>query len=552
MSELRGLGVRLLFALVLAVAALTGLDDLRRPLANPDEGRYSEISREMAQGGDWVTPRLNGIRYFEKPPLQYWASAASFLAFGVNEPAARLYTMLCGVLTLLLMAYTAWRLSGPLLALGTAIVLLSSPYFLVMGGVVTLDMGLTLWTTATFCAFVLAERPGIDRGRRRAWLAAGWAAMALAVLSKGLIGIVFPAAAIGMQAILKRDPRRLLRLEWVLGLAIFLAIAVPWFVAVSRANPTFLEFFFIHEHFARFTSNVHRRSEPWWYFLPIFFVLGFLPWLLALPGAIRQTWRDPRGRPETPALQLAVLWAFFIVAFFSASGSKLPSYVLPALPPLALVVGRYLVEVPLRTLARYVAPTAIVGLVLTIVAAWFIPATTRDPWSRELFLQARPLGILAGVALLAGPLAAAWLFRRERRWAGMLVATLGVVAMVGFSVNIYDRLSPRQSGLIVAQKVKPYLTPGARVYQVKIYDQTLPFYIGRTTRLVDYGDEFETGLLIEPALHIERWPQLAAEWLRPGEALAIMHPEIYEKLRTEGLPMQVLHEDPRRVLVRKP
>jgi 4-amino-4-deoxy-L-arabinose transferase-like glycosyltransferase len=552
MPELRGLGVRLLLALVLAAAAFVGLVNLERRLANPDEGRYSEISREMAQGGDWVTPRLNGIRYFEKPPLQYWASAASFLAFGVNEPAARLYTMVCGLLTALLIGYTAWRLSGPMLALAAVTVLVSSPYFLVMGGVVTLDMGLTLWTTATFCAFVLAERPGIDRRGRRTWLLLGWAAMALAVLSKGLIGIVFPAAAIGLQAILKRDLRRLLRLEWVLGLVVFLAIAAPWFVAVARANPTFLEFFFIHEHFARFASQVHRRSEPWWFFLPIFFVLGFLPWVLALPAAVRTAWRDPQARPETPALQLGVLWAFFIVAFFSASGSKLPSYVLPAVPPMALAMGRYLLEVRPRTLARYVAPTAIVGLILTVVAVWFLPATTREAWTRELYVQARPMAILGGLSLLVGPLAAAWLLRRERRWAGLLAAALGVVAMVGFSEAVYERLSPRQSGYDVAQKMKPYLTPGARVYQVKIYDQSVPFYIGRTTRLVDYGDEFETGLRIEPGLNIERWPQLAPEWLRPGEALAIMQPEIYAKLRTEGLPMQVLHEDPRRVLVRKP
>ena len=552
MSELRGLGARVLLALVLAAALFVAVDNMERPLANPDEGRYSEIAREMAHDGDWVTPRLNGIRYFEKPPLQYWATAAAFLAFGENEPAARLYTLLCGMLTVLLVGYTGWRLSGPPLGLAAMTVLGSSPYFLAMGGVVTLDMGLTLWTTATFCAFVLAERPGIGAGGRRTWLLLGWAAMALAMLSKGLIGIVFPAAAIGLQAILRRDLRRLWKLEWVLGLVVFLAIAVPWFVAMARANPTFLEFFFIHEHFARFASNVHRRTEPWWYFLPIIVVLGFLPWMLALPAAIRAAWRDPRGRPESPALQLGVLWAAFIVLFFSASGSKLPSYVLPAVPPMAFVVGRWLLDAQPRTIARYLAPTAIVGLILTVIAVWFLADTAREPWTRELYMDARPMAILAGLSLLVGPLAGAVLLWRGHRWAGLMLATLGVVAMIGFTEDGYERLLPRQSGYDVAQKMKPYLTPQTRVYQVKMYDQTVPFYLGRITKLVDYGDEFETGLLLEPGSHIERWPQLAPDWLRPGEALAIMQPEIYQKLRTEGLPMQVLHEDPRRVLVRKP
>jgi 4-amino-4-deoxy-L-arabinose transferase-like glycosyltransferase len=552
MAELRRLGTRVLLLLLLIVAVFVGLDNMERPLANPDEGRYSEISREMAVSGDWVTPRLNGIRYFEKPPLQYWATAAAFLAFGQNEPAARAYTLLTGLLTVLLVGYTGWRLAGAPLGLASMVMLASSPYFLTMGGVVTLDMGLTLWTTATFCAFALAGRPGIDPRGRRTWMLIAWAAMALAMLSKGLIGIVFPAAAIGLHAILRRDLRMLLRMHWVLGLAVFLAIAAPWFIVVSYANPTFPEFFFIHEHFARFLTKVHRRTEPWWYFLPIFVILGFMPWMLALPAAIRAAWRDPRARPESAALQLAAIWGLFIVVFFSASGSKLPSYILPAMPPLALVMGRWLVDTPPRTLARYVAPTAVVGLVLLAIAIWFLPSSAKEEWTRALYMDARPMAIWAGASLLVAPLLAAGFLWRGQRWAGLIVAALGVVCMVGFAEDGYERLLPRQSGFAVAQKMKPYLAPGTRVYQVKMYDQTVPFYIDRVTTLVDYGDEFETGLLLEPGSHIERWPELVPEWERPGEALAIMQPEIYDRFRARGLPMQVLHEDPRRVLVRKP
>ncbi|HET9576846.1 MAG TPA: phospholipid carrier-dependent glycosyltransferase [Usitatibacter sp.] len=552
MPELRPLATRLLLALLVLIAVFVAIDNMERALANPDEGRYSEISREMAQTGDWVTPRLNGIKYFEKPPLQYWATAAAFRAFGVNEPAARLYTFLCGLLTVLLVGYTGWRLAGPPLGLAAMLVLGSSPYYLIMGGVVTLDMGLTLWTTLTFCAFVLAERPQVTPRGRRAWMLIAWTAMALAMLSKGLVAIVFPAAVIGTHMLLRRDLGALRRMEWGFGLLLFTAIAAPWFVAVSYVNPQFPEFFFIHEHFARFLTHVHRRTEPWWYFLPIFAILGFLPWMLALPAAVRAAWRDPRRRPETPALQLATIWALFILAFFSASGSKLPSYILPALPPFALVVARYLVDTPVRTLARYLVPTAAVGIAVAVWAGWFIEGSARDAWTQGLYMQARPLAIAAGLALLAAPIAAAMLLWRERRWPGLIVAALGVVVMVGCVEDGYERLLPRQSGYDVAQKIKPYLGPGTRVYQVKMYDQTVPFYLGRTTKIVDYGDEFEMGFLAEPGSHIERWPQLFADWERPGEALAIMQPEIYEKFRAGGLPMQVIHEDPRRILVRKP
>jgi 4-amino-4-deoxy-L-arabinose transferase-like glycosyltransferase len=550
--DLRSFGTRLLAGVLLVVSLFVAIDNMDRTLANPDEGRYSEISREMAVNGDWVTPRLNGIRYFEKPPLQYWATAVAFKVFGVNEPAARLYTVLCGLLTVVAVGFTAWRLAGASLAVGSMLALAASPYFMLMGGVVTLDMGLTLWTTLTFCAFVLAERPGASTREQRAWMLAMWAAGGLAMLSKGLVAIVFPAAAFGMQAILKRDLSVLKRMHWLPGLAIFLAIAAPWFVAVSIANPQFPEFFFIHEHFARFLTHVHRRSEPWWYFIPIFVLLGFLPFTLAIPGAVRAAWRDPQRRPETPALQAATLWTFFVIAFFSASGSKLPSYILPALPPFALVLGRYLMEAPTRRLAWLTLPTAVVGVAVTVLSIWFVPIVAPEPWTRQLYVAAQPWVVAAGVSLVAGPVAAAWLLRRERRAAALMVAGLAVACMVGFVEDGYECLMPRQSGYDVATKIAPYNKPGARIYQVKMYDQTVPFYLQRITKIVDYGDEFATGFLAEPGSHIERWWDFPPEWERPGEALAIMQPDIYAKFRALGLPMQVLHEDPRRVLVRKP
>ena len=243
---------RLAVILVAALALFVGADNIRRPLAHPDEGRYSEIAREMAASGVWVTPRLNGIKYFEKPPLQYWAGAASFSVLGESEVAARLYTALCGLLTLLAVGFTARRLAGGDAALLAVGVLLSSPYFMGLAAVVTLDMGLTAWTTVAACAFLLAVA-GPEEGRRR-WMLLAWAGMALAVLSKGLIGVVFPAAAIFLHCLANRDWRLLAKHEWLRGGALFLALAAPWFVLVSIANPEFARFLFVHEHFERFLA----------------------------------------------------------------------------------------------------------------------------------------------------------------------------------------------------------------------------------------------------------------------------------------------------------
>ncbi len=536
-------------AALTCVALAVGVVNLERHLANPDEGRYSEISREMVASGDWVTPRLNGLKYFEKPPLQYWATALAFEAFGANEAAARLYVWLAGFATILLVGYAGLKLFDAASALAAMLVLVSSPYFMALGGIVTLDMGLTLWTTATLVSLLLAENARARPAEAKRWMLGAWVAMALAVLSKGLVGIVFAGAAVFFVMALARDASILRRMRWGWGLAIFLVIAAPWFVAVSRANPEFAHFFFVHEHFERFLTQEHRRVQPAWFFVPIVLV-GFLPWMFALPAAIAGAWREEAGRGFAP-LRLAILWSAFVLAFFSASGSKLPAYVLPMFPPLALVAGRYLATAPARRLAAWVALVLPAGAALAW-AAWGYPASANDEWTAAMYRAAQPWALAASIALLGASATAVALLLRERRWPAIATLAFAAILLMGCLQEGYQELSPRQSGFGVAQAMKPYLSPGTRVYSVRHYDQTVPFYIARTVTLVDYVDEFETGEKAEPALWIPKLDLFAAEWQRPGDALAIMQPGTFEKSKAAGLPMQVLHEDPRRVLVRKP
>jgi 4-amino-4-deoxy-L-arabinose transferase-like glycosyltransferase len=540
---------RWVLAALALLALAVGVLNLQRHLANPDEGRYSEISREMVASGDWVTPRLNGLKYFEKPPLQYWATALAFEAFGANQVAARLYVWLAGFATILLVGYAGLRLFDARSGLAAMLVLVSSPYFMALGGIVTLDMGLTLWTTATLVALLLAENARAHAAAQRRWMLAAWAAMALAVLSKGLVGIVFAGAAVFFAMALARDASILKRMRWGWGLAIFATIAVPWFVAVSSANPEFAHFFFVHEHFERFLTQEHRRVQPAWFFVPILFA-GFLPWMFALPAAIAAAWRGEAGRDFQP-LRLALMWSAFVLAFFSASGSKLPAYILPIFPPLALAVGRYLVTAPARRLAQWVAPGIPVAVALGWVA-WQYPSSAKDTWSAAMYLAAQPWAIAASAVLLVASVAAVVLFRAGRGGAAIVTIAFAAVLLVGCLEMGYGQLSPRQSGYEVAQKMRPYLTPSVRIYSVKHYDQTIPFYIGRTVTLVDYVDEFELGEKAEPDLWVPGLDAFAAQWQRPGDALAIMQPGAFEKSKAAGLPMQVLHEDPRRVLVRKP
>src|SRR5437879_2210928 len=219
------------------------------------------------------------------------------------------------------------RLFGAPAGLYAAAVLAGSPLYVMLGQINTLDMGLTFFLCGAVFAFALGH------------MFLFWAACALAVLSKGLIGIVLPLATIAFYILIKRDWALLGKMKIFSGGALFLAIAAPWFIAVSLANDEFLRFFFIQEHFQRFTTEMHGRAHPVWYFLPIL-AAGMAPWLLPLGFTLFHSVKSKAERFD--AVLFVALWALVVFAFFSASGSKLPSYILPVFPPLALLIGRWL------------------------------------------------------------------------------------------------------------------------------------------------------------------------------------------------------------------
>ena len=540
----------ILIALLVLFLSMDGLGD--RKLANPDEGRYSEISREMALSGDFITPRLNGLKYFEKPPLQYWATAISFKLFGENEFTARLYTALCGLGCILLMAYVGKRLYDAETGLLTGLVMLSAPYFAAMTEIVTLDMGLTFWLTLSVASFLIANAADAESSRKR-WLWWAWAGMAGAVLSKGLIGIVFPAAALVLYCAVQRNARLLRKLEWRTGLAIFFVIAAPWFIIVSMRNPEFAHFFFIHEHFERFLTTTHRRVQPWWFFVPILFA-GFLPWAVALVPATVSGWRaSPRltaSQHTFAPLKFALLFALFILAFFSKSGSKLPAYILPMFPLLALTIGVYLRNAESKRLAWLVLPVFPVAL-WGAYAAWQAPLRRTETLSRQLYAEASDWAIPAALAIAFAGLLAFFFFRADRKWAGVLVISLGTMLGVELIERGYDRLSPLQSSATLADAIGPQLTGTTRLYSVENYEQSLPFYLKRTMTLVHYVDEFELGQTAEPTKHIAELKDFPTAWAAPGPAIAIIPPNDIEKMRALGIAFTIIHHDPRRAAIKK-
>src|SRR5256885_7255812 len=225
--------------LLLVFAAIWFTNLQYRRLVHPDEGRYAEIPREMAASGDWVTPRLNGIKYFEKPALQYWITAAAYSVFGVHHWTARLWPALAGFLGVLFIGYVGFRLGGPLLGLYSAAVLGGCAWYVLNAHILTLDAGVTFWMSVGLGSLFLAQRDDATGGEERGLMLTAWAALALAVLSKGLIGVVLPGGALVIYSLLRRDWALWRRLHLVGGALLFLTIAAPWFIAVSARNAEF-------------------------------------------------------------------------------------------------------------------------------------------------------------------------------------------------------------------------------------------------------------------------------------------------------------------------
>ena len=542
-------------AVLLAVAWFSALG--ARALISPDEGRYASISLGMLQSGDWITPRLNGLLYFEKPALQYWLGALAFKLLGVSEFSARLWPALAGFLTVLAVGFTAGRLWGR--DTGLRALAICASMFWVLGNSVylTLDAGLAFWLTLSLCAVLLAREPATSARASRHWVLLAWAAMALAVLTKGLVGLLIPGGTLAIVSLWQRDPSWWRGMHWRAGVLLFLAIAAPWFVVVSMRNPAFAEFFFIHEHFARFLTTAHHREGAWWYYVPLL-LAGALPWtgaLALLPfGSSAAGAHGESALPASPlrSQQCALLaWAGFVFLFFSASGSKLPSYILPMFPALALLVAERL---------RAIRTGVMRGVLLVPIVVWCLALLVStqvshfsSPNSPVSAIEPMAHAVRAGAGVFLVGAAAAWLFlRHDRRTAAVLSLALCQVFALVLVFRSHDSFGQLKSGAGPARALASYLDARTPVFAVRSYDQTLPFYLRRDIVLVDYADEFELGQQLEPGKSIARVEDFVAQWAREPKAAAYMRPDTWQALVAQNVPMRVVFRDPRRVMVVKP
>jgi len=368
-------------------------------------------------------------------------------------------------------------------------------------------------------------------------------------LSKGLIGLLIPGSVLVLYSLINWHWTVWRRMQWLPGATIFLVLSVPWFWLVSQRNPEFANFFFIHEHFQRFLTNEARREGAIWYFVPILFV-GFLPWTSLLPRLVRESW--PRRQESSFQVErFLLIWAVFVFAFFSKSNSKLPSYILPMFPALALLLGQTLARIKPVELKRHLwLPILIWGLIACAYpfARRFADAGMPLPPLQHLaiYLAMGGLGFLTCAAL-------AWKFlSRDKTLRAVMLLSVGSLWAVSIGSIGHNESGQLNSTQRIVEQVSQYIRPEMEVFSVRTYDQTFPFYLRRSVIQVDYKDEFALGQKIEPEKAIPSLSEFVERWNVAPQAMALMKEETYNELQQQGVAMKPVYQDARRMVVIKP
>lgn len=504
-----------------------------RSLGEPDEGRYAEIAREMLVSHDWVTPRLDGFLFFDKPPLHYWASATAYLAFGVHPWTARLWCALTGLLAMLAVGWAGKRLFGREVGGYAMAILGSSMVFAMAAHIDTLDIAVAAFLGIGMAFFMVAQFDP-SAVHQRVWLnVLMWASLALAILSKGLIGVVLPGMALVVFALWQRNSRMIWRTSPWIGLLVIAVIAAPWFVMICRVHPEFFDYFFIREHFTRFLTNDDGRSKPLWFFIPVV-VLGLFPWTLMLPWR-RSDWKVLDL--SDPARRFLLVWVGVTFLFFSVSHSKLTFYVLPLFPAAALLLAWLVARMAAKTMVQrlwWLAALAACAAAGTVIGMLTFHGSHGE--AIRVALRGGAVG-LALVALAA--MVGAWATQRGRR--PLAIHLLAISALLAWQLVLVSSQPyvDLKSAAPVAKVVKAAMGPDTEIFVVRAYQGGLPFYIGRLVTVVDeHRDDLDPWLDSRPQGYIADLPTFETRWKASHDALAVVKLSLLPQLRHDGMPFE--------------
>ncbi|MDF3884734.1 MULTISPECIES: glycosyltransferase family 39 protein [Cupriavidus] len=491
-----------------------------RPLYEPDEGRYAEVPREMFVSGDWVTPRLNGVKFFDKPPLQYWATAGAYTLFGPSEWTARIWSALVGLLGVLVAWWAAQKLYDKHVGLASASVLIGAPLWILGSNLTTTDIGVGSLLGSAALVFAVAYQRRDYRLYPIIWLLVG-----LAFLAKGLIALVLPAITLALYVAITRQRSAFFSGKFWRWSPLAVAITAPWFIVVSLRNPEFLNYFFIHEHFARFSSAIHERDKPVWFFLAVA-AAGVLPFIGLIPRAFSFWSRSARATQHFDSRLFLSLWVVVVLTFFSISRSKLPLYILPAFPPMAVLLAHRAMSGVRPTLAA--SFLAMPVLAVTIGFLLWHPTLSNALLKRDVSDPAtlQTWGSITVGILAIGGFLAFGIALRGRRLCAVAVASLATLAglQAGLMASrAFGSLSIKPLGL----EAKAASRVDTELFDVGQIDRGLAFYTERLPTIVGARSELDLGFSVEPGKWIANEEAFAQRWKTPGHKLAVMRHETF-------------------------
>ncbi len=439
-------------------------------LVETSDARYAEIAREMFTSGDYLIPRLLGGPHFDKPPLVYWITSLSYAVFGVNEWGARFSQGVAALTVLLLVYLIARHFFSRSVGLAALLSLVTMPGFIGAERALTTDLLLLVWTTGSLCAFLFWWE-----SRRPAYLLAFYSCMGFSMLTKGPLALFVVLIAIVVFALLAKEPLLLRKILYLPGIALFLALGFWWYLVLGIRVPGLLWHLVMTQLLGRMKSSYIGHPAPLYYYLYMFPALS-MPWLAFLPLVVKLRASDPK---ERAVFLLLATWLVVPLIFFSVPGTKLPLYVIPSLPPLAILVGlvidRSVAASPPRLRAPTLiglAPIVLLGLALVLASSGKLHLSRiRYSAAVHVLLEAGGLAIV-GAGVAAGVLS----LLRPRLAPAALAASMLTVAAVCFSVlTLGEYRSHRQLAKLAGSLAPPKTT--FALYGFRAY--SLPFYLGQ-------------------------------------------------------------------------
>jgi len=405
----------------------------------PDETRYAQISQEMLLKGDWIAPHFMGIRYFEKPIAGYWFIAIGQAVFGDNLFGVRIASALSTGLSILLAYLLARRLwNDPRKSFAAALLYMSFGLIAGQAGYSNLDPQFTLWVNLSLVALWFALQGQTLRERRLGWAALGFAC-GMGFLTKGFLAWLLPVLIALPYTLWQRRFTELLRFG-PLAVLVAALVCLPWALSIHAHEPDFWRFFFWHEHIRRFAAEDAQHSRPWWFYLPLL-VVSSLPWAALLPSTLLQAWKDKRQA----GIGFLLLWLLLPLAFFSLSRGKLPTYIMPCLLPLALLMGSTLIDRLNQARGRALRLNALLNLVIGVgaLAGLIYIQVSKPLYGHDEMLALSLVFIMLMGWIIANLLAAS---RPLVLWATPALGTLLLVALLpsGMPASVVHNKMPDQ------------------------------------------------------------------------------------------------------------